>query len=194
MANCETDMQKTAAESTFIPGAAFSGNSIRQSGKSITKWVNSVVNVTKTTPSTVQSIQQGKVTPQNPDIFPKGQPITANFTGKAWLANLIDNPQNDISIYNVTFAPGCRNDWHSHALGQILLCTSGAGYYQERGKPARSLNPGDIVDIPPNTEHWHGATPSTPFTHIGITPLKSKNTAVWIGPVSDKEYQSATTQ
>ena len=85
-----------------------------------------------------------------------GNPITANFSGDAWLKMLSTQPEYDCNIYNVTFAPGTRNNWHSHAVGQILLCTEGVGYYQERGKPAQRLQPGDVVNIPANTVHWHG--------------------------------------
>jgi quercetin dioxygenase-like cupin family protein len=127
-----------------------------------------------------------------PDVFPKGVEITANFTGKAWLAMLVNNKACDIAVYNVTFAPGCRNNWHKHAIGQILLCTVGVGYYQERGQKARRLVPGDVVEIPAGTEHWHGAAPDCEFVHVGMTPKMSENSAVWLGPVSDAEYAAAT--
>ena len=77
-------------------------------------------------------------------------------------------------------------------FGQLLLCTVGSGYYQERGKAAQQLNPGDVVEIPANVEHWHGAAPDSGFAHVGMTPQMSKNNVTWIGPVSDKEYSSAT--
>lgn len=127
-----------------------------------------------------------------PDAFPKGTGVEANFTGKAWLAMLAGNKDYDTAVYNVTFAPGCRNNWHKHGVGQLLLCTVGAGYYQERGKAAQRLAPGDVVEIPADTEHWHGAAPDSEFVHIGITPKAGENNTDWLGPVTDAEYGAAT--
>ena len=127
-----------------------------------------------------------------PDVFTKGVEITANFVGRAWLAMLGNNKACDIAVYNVTFAPGCRNNWHKHAVGQLLLCTAGVGYYQERGRDARRLLPGDVVEIPAETEHWHGAAPDSEFVHIGMTPKMSENGVVWLRPVTDEEYAAAT--
>ena len=126
------------------------------------------------------------------DAFPKGEPAPANFTGKAWVAMLVDNRDYDMSAYNVTFAPGTRNNWHSHSVGQVLFCTEGTGYYQERGKAARRLTPGSVVEIPANTEHWHGAAPDSEFVHLGITPRAASNRTAWGGPVTDAEYAEAT--
>ncbi len=126
------------------------------------------------------------------DPFPKGSKLTSNFTGDAWCAMLISNKNCDACVYNVTFAPGTRNNWHRHAVGQLLLCTSGVGYYQERGKKARRLVPGDVVEIPADTDHWHGAAPDQTFVHLGITPKMSENSAVWLEPVSDADYKAAT--
>ncbi len=125
------------------------------------------------------------------EIFSKGQKVSINFTGEAWLSMLSEDIKNlDTTVYNVTFAPGSRNHWHSHPYGQILLCTSGEGYYQEKGQPKRRLKAGDIIEIKPNVVHWHGATPHSDFVHIGITPQASRNNAVWLGPVSEEEYES----
>lgn len=135
-----------------------------------------------------------KTVENNEPIFGLGEPIGANFTGKAWLQPMSSVKENDCNIYNVTFAPGTRNYWHSHAVGQILLCTEGVGYYQEKGKPAQRLEPGDIVNIPANTMHWHGAAPDSRFTHIGITPKVSENSAEWGELVTDEEYNEATKQ
>ena len=97
------------------------------------------------------------------DVFPKGNklPDTPNFTGEAWLAGFVSATDSmDCTVGNVTFAPGVRNSWHSHPGGQILLCTSGEGRYQEKGKPVQVLHPGDVVKIAPNVIHWHGAAPT----------------------------------
>ena len=122
-------------------------------------------------------------------IFPKGQKATANFTGDAWVEMLsADVATFDAMTYNVTFAPGSRNYWHVHSCGQILLCTSGEGYYQEKGKPAQHLKPGDVVEIQPNVVHWHGASATSEFVHVGITPQVNKNNVTWLEPVSEEEY------
>lgn len=119
-----------------------------------------------------------------------GELITANFSGEAWLKMLSAEPGYDCNVYNVTFAPGTRNNWHSHTVGQILLCTEGEGWYQEKNTPARRLRPGDVVNIPANTMHWHGAARQSRFTHIGITPKVGENATEWGGPVSDDEYDA----
>lgn len=126
------------------------------------------------------------------DVFPQGTKIeSATFNGDAWLAPLVDNRNADLAASNVTFAPGVRNNWHTHSVGQVLLCTSGAGYYQERGKAARRLLPGDVVDIPAGVEHWHGAAPDSDFSHIAVMPKRSENKTVWGGPVTETEYAAA---
>lgn len=129
------------------------------------------------------------------DPFPLGVPADASiFTGEAWVAQLLPEhgKEYDAAAYNVTFAPGTRNYWHSHHVGQVLLCTVGVGYYQEKGKPARRLVPGDVVEIPAHVEHWHGAAPDSVFSHIGITPKASENSTIWGAPVTDDEYAAAT--
>ena len=114
-----------------------------------------------------------------------------NFTGDAWLKYLSAEDNYDCNVYNVTFAPTVRNSWHSHNVGQILLCTEGVGYYQERGNAAQRLEVGAVVNIPANVVHWHGAAPDSKFTHIGITPKVSENSAEWFEPVSDQDYMEA---
>ncbi len=127
------------------------------------------------------------------EIFPKGQKAIENFTGDAWVEMLSTNVSTfDAMVYNVTFAKGSRNYWHSHPGGQILLCTSGEGYYQERGKSIQLLKAGDVVEIKPEIVHWHGATPTHEFVHIGISAQLSKGTPSWYEPVSDEEYSSFT--
>lgn len=123
------------------------------------------------------------------EIFPKGQKAEANFTGTAWVDMIVtDDKTFDAQIYSVTFEQGCRNYWHSHPGGQLLLVTSGEGYYQEQGQPIRFLEAGDVVEIKPDIVHWHGATPDREFVHIGITTQAGRGPATWYGPVSDEEY------
>ncbi len=126
--------------------------------------------------------------------FPVGKENTAfeqYFTGKSWLAPLIANKDLNVPMSNVTFEPGCRNNWHSHTGGQILIAVGGVGYYQERGKAARRLLPGDVVEIAPNVVHWHGAAPDNWFSHIAVecNPQTNKNT--WYERVSDEDYTKA---
>jgi quercetin dioxygenase-like cupin family protein len=127
-------------------------------------------------------------------IFPKGAQVSANFTGKAFVNMLVPDTEGvyDCQVYDVLFEAACRNNWHTHPGGQLLLCTDGEGYYQEKGKVAQRLKKGDIVQIPPNVEHWHGAAPDSDFIHIGISPNTDKGAVVWLKSVSDEEYDAAT--
>ncbi len=120
----------------------------------------------------------------------KGNP---NFIGTAYLYPLSEVKGLNVPMFNVTFEPGCRNSWHSHSGGQLLIATAGIGYYQEKGKPARRLFPGDIVEIAPNVEHWHGAAPDSWFAHIAIECNPNSNEVTWYSPVTDDEYLPATT-
>ena len=114
-------------------------------------------------------------------LFPVGEENTAfaqYFIGQSYLP-----------VSNVTFEPGCRNNWHIHHKGgQILLVTDGRGWYQEWGKPARELKPGDTVDIPPEVKHWHGAAKDSWFAHIAISVPAEGASNEWLEPVSDEEY------
>ena len=128
--------------------------------------------------------------------YPLGEKLspTPNFTGEVWLAPLSEKKELNVPMANVTFEPGCRNSWHSHKAGQLLIATAGIGYYQEKGQPARRLFPGDIVEIAPNVEPWHGAAPGSWFAHIAITTNPQTNAAVWFSPVSDEQYREAKTE
>jgi len=123
-------------------------------------------------------------------IFPKGEKASHdNFIGTAWAAVLVaDDSTFHCPVYNVTFEPGARNNWHKHPGGQLLLVTGGKGYYQEEGRKARVLHEGDVVKIHPYTKHWHGAAADSWLTHIAITPNISKGAVEWLEPVSDGEY------
>lgn len=108
------------------------------------------------------------------------------FKGQSYLKPLTTEGVNSA---NVTFEPGCRNNWHIHHKGgQILLVTSGRGYYQEWGKPAQELKAGDVVNIPAEVKHWHGAAPNSWFSHIAIAVPAEGATTEWLEEVSDKEY------
>ena len=126
--------------------------------------------------------------------FPTGKPNVAYeqyFSGRSWLAPLTSMKELNVPVSNVTFEPGCRNNWHSHTGGQLLVCVGGEGYYQEKGKPARRLKAGDVVEIAPDVVHWHGAAPDSWFSHLAVecNPQTNKNT--WLSPVTDEEYAEA---
>jgi quercetin dioxygenase-like cupin family protein len=123
---------------------------------------------------------------KNSTIFSLGQKVDANyFIGDAYLQMVFTDPAPlNTSIGNVTFAPGSRNNWHSHKVGQVLLVTGGEGWYQEEGKSAQLLKTGDVVNIPPNVKHWHGATKDSWFVHLALTPGETD----WLEAVDDETY------
>ncbi len=124
--------------------------------------------------------------------FPKGELSTAkNHTGNIWLSELnVGDSTFDPGIAQAVYGPGAKLDWHVHPGGQVLLITEGTGYYQERGKPIRIVHKGDVIKCAPGIEHWHGATPRSSFAYIAVTPIQ-KGKAIWLEPVSDKDYNSA---
>ncbi|MDR3166186.1 MAG: carboxymuconolactone decarboxylase family protein [Synergistaceae bacterium] len=122
-------------------------------------------------------------------IFPLGEKNDAfaqYFIGQSYLKTLT---AEGVFITNVTFEPGCRNNWHIHRKGgQILLCTAGYGWYQEEGKPAQALRPGDVVNIPADVKHWHGAAKESWFSHLALSvPVEGASTD-WLEPVGDEVY------
>lgn len=123
------------------------------------------------------------------EIFGRGQKNDAYadyFTGQSYL-NMLN--KGSVNIANVTFEPGCRNNWHiHHKTGQILLVTQGNGYYQEWGKDAIELHPGMVVNIPPEVKHWHGAKKDSWFVHIALDAPEKDSSTEWLEPVSDEEY------
>lgn len=128
------------------------------------------------------------------NIFGLGQENSAYaqyFTGKSYLNPL--TPAVSAPFFaNVTFEPGCRNNWHIHHAksggGQILLCVAGSGWYQEWGKAARSLNPGDVLVIPANVKHWHGANKDNWFSHVAVEVPGEDTKNEWLEEVSEEEY------
>ena len=127
-------------------------------------------------------------------FFGQGEPNTAfakYFIGQSYLKPLTD-PKKTVFLANVTFEPGCRNNWHIHHAasggGQILLCVDGDGWYQEEGKPAQSLEPGDVVTIPPEVKHWHGAKANSWFSHIAVECPGEDTSNEWLEPVEDAWY------
>jgi 4-carboxymuconolactone decarboxylase len=125
-------------------------------------------------------------------VFPIGAPNDAYaqyFIGQSYLQPI---STNQVGIYNVTFEPGCRNNWHIHHAaqggGQILLCVAGHGYYQEWGKKAVEMKPGDCINIPSGVKHWHGAAPNCWFSHLAIEVPGEQCSNEWCEPVDDVQY------
>ena len=130
---------------------------------------------------------------KNLSVFPIGKPNNAYaqyFDGQSYLSPL---STEQVGIFTVTFEPGCRNHWHIHHSksggGQILIVTAGRGYYQEWGKEARELKPGDVVNIPANVKHWHGAAKDSWFQHLAVEVSGEGTSNEWCEPVSPEEYE-----
>lgn len=125
-------------------------------------------------------------------VFPIGTPndgFAQYFSGKSFLAPV---STSQVGIFNVTFEPACRNNWHIHHAksggGQILVCVAGRGYYQEEGKEAIELKPGDCINIPAEVKHWHGAAPDSWFSHLAVEVPGEETSNEWCEPVTDEEY------
>lgn len=129
------------------------------------------------------------------NVFGIGNPNDAYakyFIGNSYLNPLVDSKESPIFMANVTFEPGCRNNWHiHHALsggGQMLICVAGSGSYQEEGKEPVSLEPGMVIVIKPNVKHWHGAKKDSWFSHISVEVPGTQTSNEWLEPVTDLEY------
>ena len=119
--------------------------------------------------------------------------VAKYFTGNSYLKPLTDSSKT-VFIANVTFEPGCRNNWHVHHAdkggGQLLICVDGEGWYQEAGKPAQSLKPGDVVTIPAGVKHWHGAKATSWFSHRAVECPGENTSSEWLEPVTDEIYNA----
>ena len=129
------------------------------------------------------------------NMFGTGMPneeYAQYFIGESYLKPLTTSEESPIFMANVTFEPGCRNNWHIHHAdqggGQILICIAGEGWYQEEGKPAIELVPGTIIEIPAGVKHWHGAKADTWFSHIALEVPGENTRSEWLEPVSDEQY------
>ena len=131
------------------------------------------------------------------DAFGIGAPNDAYaqyFVGQSFLKPLTEPGKAPVFLANVTFEPGCRNNWHIHHAtkggGQILVCTAGEGWYQEEGKPAVELKPGMVITIPPEVKHWHGAKKDSWFSHSAVECPGENCSNEWCEPVSDEAYNA----
>ena len=146
--------------------------------------------------SLINEVYKDDTTPQtHGGAFGMGEPNTAYaqyFIGNSYLKPLTIQGESSVFLANVTFEPRCRNNWHIHHAisggGQILICVEGEGWYQEEGKPARSLKAGDVVVIPANIKHWHGAKANSWFSHIAVEVPGENTSNEWLEPVNDEEY------
>lgn len=139
---------------------------------------------------------QDKTTFDGQNVFGQGMANTAfarYFIGNSYLNPLTKPGESAVGLANVTFEPGCRNNWHIHHAksggGQILICVAGRGWYQEEGKPARALRPGDVVNIPAEVKHWHGAAADSWFSHLALEVPGEETNNEWCEPVSDAQYE-----
>ena len=128
-------------------------------------------------------------------MFGMGAPNEAYaryFIGNSYLNPLTNPAEAGVGLANVTFEPGCRNNWHIHHAdkggGQILICTDGRGWYQEWGKEPQELRPGDVVNIPPEIKHWHGAAKDSCFSHIAVEIPCEGASNEWLEAVEDDAY------
>jgi acetyltransferase-like isoleucine patch superfamily enzyme/quercetin dioxygenase-like cupin family protein len=202
------------AGATILPGVTIGENSVVAAGAVVSKDVpdNTIVGgipakFIKTIAKTISTmlcivtaititacntnVKKDKMTEQNnTSIFPIGERLSNEyFTGTAFLNALLPKSENnEFALGSVTFEPGARTHWHTHPKGQVLIVTEGEGFYQEKGKPARALRKGDVVNIPENVEHWHGASANSKFVHIAITNYKDDKNVIWLQPVTDEEY------
>lgn len=131
------------------------------------------------------------------NMFGTGVPNEAYakyFIGDSFLNFLVKPGETPLFLANVTFEPGCRNNWHIHQAksggGQMLICTAGEGWYQQEGEAPVSLKEGSFVYIPAGKKHWHGAKADSWFSHISIEILGIESRNEWLEPVSDEDYKN----
>lgn len=140
------------------------------------------------------TVEDAKAAFQREMIFPIGEPNTAYaeyFVGQSYLAPI---SCEQVNVANVTFEPGCRNNWHIHKAtrggGQVLIGVAGRGWYQEEGKPAVEIHPGTVIHIPAGVKHWHGAASDSWFAHLAFEIPGENTSNEWFEPVSDEEYEN----
>lgn len=141
---------------------------------------------------TEDAVTDAKSAHENGMVFPIGAPNDAYaqyFVGQSYLSPV---STSQVGVFNVTFEPGCRNNWHIHNAakggGQILICVAGRGYYQEWGKDAIEMNPGDCINIPVGVKHWHGVAPDSWFSHLAIEVPGENGSNKWLEAVDAETY------
>jgi quercetin dioxygenase-like cupin family protein len=138
----------------------------------------------------IYNVKQNKM--NTTAIFSPGQKLpNGQFTGNAFLTPLVPRDKNnDFTVGSLTYEAGTRSNWHTHPKGQILVIIEGEGFYQEKGKPALAIKKGDVVIVPENIAHWHGASAISKMVDIAITNYEGDEQATWLQPVTDEEYNS----
>lgn len=162
-------------------GLPIRGSRAEQADKAIEYWLQSNGHRRNNQMAKHEEVKQGIIFP----IGEKNEAFAEYFIGQSYLQSLIADPQIPVGVSNVTFEPGCRNNWHIHHDGfQLLLVTGGEGWYQEAGKEAQRLKAGDVITTHDGVKHWHGATKDSWFEHIAITA----GTPEWLEPVTAQWY------
>lgn len=125
-------------------------------------------------------------------IFPKGElGLATNFTGNAYNFGLVaDDSIYNTLVGNVYFEINARSNWHLHPSGQILIVLDGEGYHQREGQPKQTMKKGEVIKVPANTRHWHGATEYKSLTQMYILPKTENGFVTWMEPVTDEQYKS----
>ncbi len=151
-----------------------------------------VFNLAKNVWNEETDAKDAKAVHENSMVFPigaKNEAYAQYFVGQSYLAPV---STSQVGVFNVTFEPGCRNNWHIHHAdeggGQILVCVAGRGYYQEWGKDPIEMNPGDCINIPVGVKHWHGAAPDSWFSHLAIEVPGVNGSNEWLEAVSEEDY------
>lgn len=128
-------------------------------------------------------------------IFPVGEETHPMFrqyySGTCYEKVLVPyNSSTGVTVAHVTYEAGCRNDWHLHHGGQLVLALSGEGWHQEEGKPAVPVKPGDVIEIGPGVKHWHGAAKGSSYSYLAVKEIATAAAPEWFGPVTDEEYEA----
>jgi len=174
-------MKKIVSKTLLITGILLAFNACNQASKS---------NTEATSETKVETIDP--VFTQNPA---QGDFLTKYFTGTVGVNMMLGNDENnEYSIANVVFDPKSRTNWHTHPKGQVLLVLAGEGFYKAEGEPVQKIKKGDVVNIPPDVNHWHGAAPNSEFVHVAITNYKDGQNVSWGNPVTDEDYKSVVAQ
>lgn len=157
--------------------------------------INACNQATKNNTETSPEVKSEKIDPiftQNPAT---GDFLTKYFTGSVTVNMMLGNDENnEYSIANVVFNPKARTNWHTHPKGQVLLVIAGNGFYKAEGEPVQAISKGDVVNIPPNVNHWHGAASNSEFVHVAITNYKDGQNVVWGTAVTEDDYNSVLAQ
>lgn len=182
--------------SIALAGCGQTVNSVAGAGNSGAVSTSQAAPGTGIKTGSAETISDGTVDSSDELAFPLGNRVdSSSFTGDVYLSSIItlDDTYNFPSTNNIIFSPGARSSWHTHG-GMIILGTGGIGYYQEEGKPAQILHPGDVAFCPPGVKHWHGGSADTQFAHIAINTNPELTGLEWFDRISPEEYGQLSTE